>query len=246
MVSLNPLIKAQKWVNKKITNFTFVKVCLIAVLAVYLPLVIIGVILAMIFDPDSYFIWTNWISDLGSFNHTPFPYLYDLACIVAGILCIPVTFYLEKILAPIPETEEELRRMRAPRVNYRLASFGLFFGLIGNIGYIFVGIFSEDRAFPFSIAGFDADLHGLFSYITFAGFCISALFFGLLIAFSHSIIPKPIGIYAIFGPMITLVLNAIPTPFPGALLEWYLLFSILIWIIPAGIFIMNRGGSAIK
>ncbi|MHA2269537.1 MAG: hypothetical protein ACXAB8_17200, partial [Promethearchaeota archaeon] len=62
----------------------------------YISLLAIGVIVAAFLDPDGYTIWDNWISDLGSIDHTPTPFLYDIACIIAGSMTIPLTFYMEK------------------------------------------------------------------------------------------------------------------------------------------------------
>jgi hypothetical membrane protein len=72
------------------TDIKVVKICAMGVMIGYILLLIIGVIIAAILDPDGYTIWDNWISDLGSINHTPAPFLYDIACIVAGSM----TFHL--------------------------------------------------------------------------------------------------------------------------------------------------------
>jgi len=208
-----------------LTNFRNVRICLYLVLVGYVTILIVSVILAAISDPDGYTIWGNWISDLGSYNHTAFPYLYDIACILAGVLTVPFTFYLEKYLAP-----EGSSRMR-----YRLASYGWLIGLIGSLGYVFVGVFSEDRAFP--VAALGTNLHMLFSGVAFGGFTLSAICYGLIITCYETKIPKALGVYGIFGPAIVMILNAFGMP----LLEWMLLFSILAWIIPLSLIIMHHG-----
>ncbi|MHA2182348.1 MAG: hypothetical protein ACXAAH_13095, partial [Promethearchaeota archaeon] len=81
------------------TNHRVVKLSSYTVMIGYIFLLVIGVVIAALLDPDGYTIWDNWISDLGSFNHTPAPFLYDIACIIAGFMTIPLTFYMEKLLA---------------------------------------------------------------------------------------------------------------------------------------------------
>ncbi|MHA2038218.1 MAG: hypothetical protein ACW98X_17410, partial [Promethearchaeota archaeon] len=67
-----------------ITNHNVVKLSAFIVMIGYISLLAIGVIVAAFLDPDGYTIWDNWISDLGSIDHTPTPFLYDIACIIAG------------------------------------------------------------------------------------------------------------------------------------------------------------------
>jgi hypothetical protein len=50
-------------------------------------------------------------------------------------------------------------------------------------------------------------------------------------------IPKSLGIYGIFGPLTVAILNLVDsTP----LLEWFLLFSILIWVIPLSLIVLKK------
>ncbi len=116
-----------------ITNPIVVKISMIIVMIGYLSLLAIGVIIAALFDPDGYNIWDNWISDLGASNHTPTPFLYDIACIIAGSMTIPLTFYMEKLLAPLPN-EIQLRERHYSRLRFRLSSFAFLFNIIGNLG----------------------------------------------------------------------------------------------------------------
>jgi hypothetical membrane protein len=201
----------------------------------YISLLLIGVIIATIFDPDGYTIWDNWISDLGSFNHTPTPILYDIACIIAGSMTIPLTFYMEKLLAPLPN-ETQLGERYYSRLRFRLSSLAFFFTIIGNLGYIGVGIFSADRDYKIlSVLG--EGPHGIMSYLAFGGFTFGAFFMGWLIVLYNTKIPKILGIYGIFGPLTISIVNLIEsTP----LLEWLLLFSILIWLIPLSIVVLSK------
>jgi hypothetical membrane protein len=215
-----------------ITNFKLVKICGLLVIPGYIGLVLVGYIIAATLDPDGYTIVTHWISDLGGAAHTPAPYLYDIACILAGILTLPFTFYLEKLLAPLPN--EPWSENKYSRLRYRISSYAFIASIIGNIGYIGVGIFSEDRSPTlFGLVG----AHGLMSSLAFGGFTLGAFFTGWLIVLYDVKIPKTIGLYGIFGPLITLILFGI---YPSAFWEWMLLFSILIWIIPVALVIMRK------
>lgn len=218
-----------------ITNFTLVKHSAMIVMIGYISLLIIGVIIAVVFSPDGYTLRNNWISDLGSFNHTPAPYLYDIACIVAGSMTIPLTFYMEKLLAPLPK-RNQLREQHYSRLRFRLSSLAFFFSIVGNFGYIGVGVFSADRDFKFlSILG--EGPHGIMSYLAFGGFTFGAFFMGWLILLYKTKIPKVLGIYGILGPLITAIINLIEsTP----LLEWMLLFSILLWVIPLSLILFSK------
>ena len=217
------LIEFKNKFYEALTDFRNVKICLYVVLISYLSLLILGIILANL-NPPPYTIWTHWISALGDYKDTPFFYLYDAACIIAGILTIPFTFYLEKILAP---------EGNSSRMQVRLASFGWLFGLIGNVGYIIVGIFSEGRPVPYE----GGSLHGLFSVITFAGFVLSAMMYGLVIIIYETDFPKGLGVYGLIGPFVIFVLNIFGMP----IFEWLLLFSILAWIIPLSLVIIHQG-----
>jgi hypothetical membrane protein len=201
----------------------------------YIFLLIIGVIVAVLLDPDGYTIWDNWISDLGSINHTPVPFLYDIACIIAGTMTIPLTFYMEKLLAPLPK-RTKLSSEHYSRLRFRLSSFAFLFSIIGNFAYIGVGIFSADRDYEW-LELLGQGPHGIMSYLAFGGFTFGAFFMGWLIVLYNTKIPKILGIYGIFGPLIVTILNLIDgTP----LLEWMLLFSILIWIIPLSLIVLIK------
>ena len=216
----------KKFYNR-VTDYKFARICTMTVLLLYLPLIIIGVIIAALFGPDGYTIWTHWISDLGGIQHTPAPYLYDLAAITAGALTIPLTFYTEKLLAPMPQSTRECQY--TSRLRLRLGSYAFFFSIIGNLGYIGVGIFSEDRNY-FS-------LHNITSSLAFGGFSLGAFFMGLLIVLYNTKIPKLIGIYGVFGPLITIIVFLYTG---NPLWEWILLISILIWVIPLALTVFHK------
>jgi hypothetical protein len=217
------------------TNFNVVKISAMGVMFGYISLLIIGVIIAALLDPDGYTIWDNWISDLGSINDTPAPYLYDIACIIAGTMTIPLTFYMEKLLAPLPK-RTQLRGEHYSRLRFRLSSFAFLFSIIGNFAYIGVGIFSADRDYDI-ISSLGLGTHEIMSYLAFGGFTFAAFFMGWLIILYDTKIPKLLGLYGILGPLTVAILNLI---YGGELLEWMLLFSILIWIIPLSLIVLLK------
>ncbi len=229
------------WVEKlynKLTAPRTVRTCSYLVLILYIGLLVVAVIVAAVLDPP-YTVVDNWISDLGSSDHTPAPILYDLACICAGILTIPFSLYIEKHLAPIPRTAEDFP---APhRFSYRLTGAGYFFAMIGSLFYIGVGIWSGDRAEWYGLP-----MHVICSAAAFAGFAIAAIFLGIALMISdRKIVPSPfcyiLGTYGVFIPISFAIFNFTGLPgFTGELLEWSLLWAIMGWIIPLSIFTLRH------
>lgn len=215
------------WLFNRFINFKMVRIFTTAVILIYIPLIIIGIIVAAYLDPDGYSIVTNWISDLGGSPHTPAPYLYDIACIMAGVLTIPFAFYMENILAPLPKMGNP--QIHYSRMRFRLVSSAFLFSLIGSIGYIGVGIFSENRDYY--------NLHTITSSLAFGGFTLGAFFMGWTIVLYATKIPKLLGIYGIIGPLTTIIIFLL---IGNPLWEWLLLFSILAWIIPLSLFVFTK------
>jgi len=220
--------------SNKIYNFlinpNIIIKCGILLLILYPGLIILGIFIAMFFGTEGYSIYLHYISDLGSIKITPTPFLYDIACIIAGSLSLPFLFYLEKIIAPIPINPEELP---APhRWVYRLMGAAFISYLLGCIFYIGVGIFSADRNYFY--------LHDICSYGAFAGYIFAELFLGLLLIFSkQKFIPKVIGIIlGIFGLIFPVYIGGLNILYGGPFYEWLLLIVILIWMIPINIFLI--------
>ena len=211
-----------------LTNPKTIKISLYLSFLTFIPILIIGIFVAQL-DPDGYNFVDNFISDLGSFNHTPAPYIWDYGQIITSLLLVPFAFYMEKQIAPFPEKIEDLKN--CSRMRFRLSSAGLIWMLIGLIGLFGVGLFSEDRSDILAPIGL-MNLHGLFSLVVFLGIGIAAVFYGLGIAFYNTIIPKSLGIFMIFFPF-TLAVIYFSTMI--ILLEWILLLSLFIWIIPSAL-----------
>lgn len=209
---------------------------------IFLPAVIIGVIVAQ-FDPDGYNMIDNFISDMGSFNHTPLPYFLDYGAMLTCFFMIPLGFYIDKVLAPLPRNLNEPRE--SSRFRLRLGSYGLMFFLIGLIGFFGIGLFSEDRSGllkPWGLPG----LHGPFSYVVFGGLAFAGLFFGFLIVLYRTLIPKALGVYMMFIPPIPGVLFILGADPSRPFWEWMLLFSLFLWIIPVGLLIIIHAKEELK
>ncbi|MFX1340433.1 MAG: DUF998 domain-containing protein [Promethearchaeota archaeon] len=205
-------------------NPKVVKYSIISSMITFCSALVIGFIVAQ-FDPDGYNIIDNYISDMGSFNHTPLPYFLDYGAMITSILLIPAIFYMEYRLAPNPIESGEFSRMR-----YRLSSLGSFCMFTGFFGFFMVGLFSEDRTTSLG-------LHFIFSHVVFGGVVFSSIFYGLLILFYKTEIPRLLGLYMIIFPFLTAALMLM---YYTPLFEWIMLFALLIWVVPVfGIFLKN-------
>jgi len=224
------LQKKEEKIEVSLTIPKIVRISSIGVIVIFISALIIGVIVAQ-FDPDGYNIIDNYISDLGSFNHTPLPYFLDYGAMISAFLLIPILFYMEKQFAPLPKDEKDLQEYS--RMRFRLSSLGFLWMLFGTVGFFGIGLFSEDRTTPLG-------LHMIFSIIVFSGFVISGIFFGLLIIFYPTRIPRPIGIFMIFGPTIVAIIFLLNFPPSKPFWEWMLMISIFLWTIPVGIIIIKK------
>jgi hypothetical protein len=227
--------KSQSWVNRIYEKFSAPRTivyCGYLVMATYLGLLIVAIILATTFGPSGFSFTGTWISNLGNIDTTPAPYLYNIACIAAGMLSMPFIFYQEKFIAPIPHNPGELP---APhRWTLRLVSLAFFFTLMGNICYPGVGIFSEMRNYY--------DLHMIFTDLTFGSYMIGAFFLGLTLLITHqSIVPRPynyiIGPIGMTVPSGMIILSMIEG---NPLREWGTLWAILAFVIPVFLFTIHH------
>jgi len=228
----------ESWIDRiynKITAPKTIKICGYSSLLLFFGSISLGVIIAVAFGGHNYNIIDHWISDLGSYEYTPAPFLLDLAVISAGILLFPFHLYLEKYLAPIPRIPEDLPA--PPRMAYRLISLSFFFNCLGSVGMIGVGVFSEDR----DIAG----LHFIFSVLLFGSFAIGAIFLGLRFTFiKQDLIPKPynfpVGLYSLCVPLpvgFIAAINVFDSTGLAKLMEWVIFFVLIGLIVP--IFVMS-------
>jgi hypothetical membrane protein len=223
--------------SRAITQTKLVRFSVIINLIIFLPGLILCVIIAILYGPHGYSIRDNYISDLGSLNFTPVPLLFDSILMSGAILILPAFFYNSKYLTSgarkiIFNREEKLSRRILYIFIYVNAIIGLIFLLIGSIGMFGIGIFSEDRII---------ELHFIFSVLVFVGLIFGSLFVGIAIVLRKAICPRFLGFYMIIGPYLAgyLFLNP-PFMAPKPFLEWVMLFSFQIWLIPAAFFTLNH------
>ncbi|KKL68240.1 hypothetical protein LCGC14_2126950, partial [marine sediment metagenome] len=183
----------------------------LALMFSYLALLCISIITALAFGSSGFSFVLHTISDLGNSQFTPSPILFDIACIIAGLITIPYSFFCD-----------EMRK--SPKKHLEVISrSGLYFGILGGIGYMGVGIFSLERGGPNGI------FHGISAIVAFSGFVFSILFFSLYAFMQGDSKVKLLGICGIIIPLTMFILNGVlATP----LVEWLLLFSILLYTIP--------------
>jgi len=228
-----------------ITHPKTAKFSTLLAMLVFLPAIIIGVIVAQL-DPDGYTIVDNYISDLGSFNHTPVPLFLDWGAMITAFLLIPAVFYLDRLFAPYSRDLDAPRE--SSRLRLRLSSYALLFMLVGLIGLFGIGFFSEDRSNILEPWGVSIGLHGPFSYVVFGGLVIAGIFAGFVVFLYKSSIPRILGIYMIFIPAIPalcfLGIISAPDPRPewwtSPFWEWMLLFAIVVWLVPSGLVVIQE------
>lgn len=176
----------------------------------YISMIFMSIIIASNLGPTGYNLFEHTISELGLKLMTPLPHLFDIACMLAGIISIPYYFLLRKKVTSW--TQDSL-----------LLKLTMFIGFIGAIGYFFVGVFSLERSGPFFIT------HEIFAGLAFVGFVASIILFSVYIIRFQDKLLKSFGIFGMIFPVSFLVLYCI---FLAPILEWLLLISILIFSVP--------------
>jgi len=178
--------------------------------ASYIVLLILDIFLSSFFG---FSLITNYISDLGSKSVIPFPYMHDLICVFGGVVSLPVNFFVRKKLRIVYKSSKH---------SILFVELGVALGIIGNVGYVFLGVFSLDRAGPGDI------YHGFITFISFGGYILSIFFFSLNIVLSHKCKLKNLGLFGLVVP-ITLLFAYCALTIP--LIEWFLLSSILAFLL---------------
>jgi len=207
-----------------LTRPKVVKLTCYAAMIIFLSCLSIGIVLAQL-DPDGFNFVKNFISDLGSYNHTPFPKFLDDTAIYTALFLIPLTLHMEKELRGIGEGEGSL-------MQERLASYGLVTMIFGLIGLWGIGVFNEDVGGAFGAIIMGLDWHQIFSAVVFLGFGSAGLFYGLIVVFYKTKLPKILGVYMIFVPLTLAVVYLLTVYIP---LEWILLLSLFGYLIPSGL-----------
>ncbi len=231
--------KPINWVERvynKLTAPKTIEILGLVAVVLFFGLFISAVIVALPPGPihmEPYTIIDNWISDMGNHEHTPAPWLLDSALISTGILLLPFIFYIERYLAPIPRRPEDLPATQH-RFMYRLTGIAYFLNLMGSVGMVGVGVFSEDR--DYLLPG----SHFAFSIMLFGCFALGAIALGLALTISdRKLIPSPwnyiLGTYGVHGLLLAAgfagyhLLNGTSLE---KLMEWVIFFALVAWMIP--------------
>lgn len=226
-------------------NQKLIKICIYVSLITFLPGLLIGVLIAFFFGPESYNIIANYVSDLGSIRYTPAPFVLDAIVITTACFLVPVFFYIAKIIVSdtkniiFNSNESIFRRIFCIYIDLHVF-FGLLSLLSGAVGLFGIGLFSEDRTT-------ELGLHYTFSIIAFAGLAFGALFNGIaiLLKLKKTMFPRLLGLYMMVGPFIASILylfppNSVTRPF----LEWMMLLAAFLWLIPESLLILKNFKSA--
>lgn len=179
-------------------------------LAIYAALIVTNVLISSFFGFNP---TTNYISDLGSKEVIPFPYFHDLICIFGGLISLPTNFFVRKKLQV---------QYKNSKHSVLFLKIGALFGIVGNVSYIFLGVFSLDRAGPGQI------YHGIIAFISFGGYIISIFCFSLNIVLSHKCKLKNLGVFGLVVPILFVFLYCMITI---PLIEWFLLSSIALFML---------------
>lgn len=176
----------------------------------YIGLLAINIVISSFFG---FSLATNYISDLGSVRFIPFPYFHNLICVFGGIVSLPFNYFVRKKLRIVYKSSKH---------SILFVECGFALGIVGNIGYIFLGVFSLDRAGPGEL------FHGLTALFSFGGYAISIFFYSLNIVMSHKCKLKNLGAFGMIVPGSLMVLYFV---FSIPLIEWSLLSSILVFLL---------------
>jgi hypothetical membrane protein len=169
-----------------------------------------------------YSVLTHYISDLGRQAVFPFSWLHDVFCVFAGSISVPVTVSFSKKLKV---------RYKDSKHSLLFTKIGLVSGVFGNLGLVFVGIFSLDRAGP------GHSYHGISAFFAFAGIVVSIFFFSFNIVLSHKCALKKLGAFGLVVPLALFVLNcviAIP------IIELILYYSIIAFLLVLDCYVFKK------
>ena len=205
-----------------ITNPKIVKTSTIIAFIVVFSALIIGYIIAQ-FGPYGYNMIDNYISDMGSINYTPFPYMRTIGNVISGPFFIPITFYIKKKL-----TSKKIADI--PRLQSLLGNVGFIGMLTIFISMFFTGIITEDV---------NMLIHTFFAIIAIIGVFLAMTFYGLLIIKYPTVISKSIGVLMVINIPIIGFLTIIG--FPSTIFyEWMLLLSFYGFVILISVILIKN------
>jgi hypothetical protein len=162
---------------------------------------------------------------MATYRRSNYPWIYDIACFFGGVMTL-FLIYSNKVWLETKIQEKEKFNLK------NLLAIGVICGFVGSFFYPLIGIWSSERDLY-------NELHGIMTLITFGGFILNAVIFGILFL----LLEKNTG--TILIAILTLVIIPVffllyffdvPIGDYGNVFEWFLLFSILLWMISSSIF----------
>jgi hypothetical protein len=223
-----------KLINK-LTEPKLINICIELSMVIFLTGIIVGHIIASI--ATGYNMWDNYISDLGSFRYTPAPYILDSIAMTTSVILFPVIVYFSWSL--YQETKKEAEGKW--KIFFILMKIFIIIGFIllvsASVGFFGIGLFSEDRTTALG-------LHYFFSVVVFGSFAFASIFNGIVLVSQNRnfqlIYHKYIGIFMFINFFVSILFIVLPPLVSIHFMEWMMLFSLLLWFIPAAIAIRNN------
>ncbi|TXT63154.1 MAG: membrane protein of unknown function [Promethearchaeota archaeon] len=161
------------------------------------------------------------ISHMASAEFTPAPFLFDIGCILTGILSFPISLYIFNNLKE--KTNEEFKE-ESPKSFKFVMYLILISGILGDIGFIGIGLYSIDRNYW--------NIHFIFAGFLFVGYYLSAFLVGILVLFSKIKINKHIGFYGLISSTVLFLILAIFSFFNMEIVifEWISALMLYVWL----------------
>jgi len=229
----NPFFRFLKNLYINLNKIGLIKLCGLLAPIIFISGLIIAYIIAFIFGPEGYNMWDNYISDLGSFNYTPTPFILDSIAISTSIIFFPLFIYFSNQIYQNSKENKNLFWKIFHIIMKILAIIGFIFLILAIIGFFGIGLFSEDRTTEYG-------LHLTFSYIVFGGFSLSAIFNGIVILLKNTRFPRIIGLFMIFStPTFAILFLINPETLTRPFLEWMMFLSIAIWLLPIDLIMLK-------
>ncbi|MBD3212034.1 MAG: hypothetical protein GF311_05430 [Candidatus Lokiarchaeota archaeon] len=223
MKKLSLLREWKKKIGQKFKNYEFIKRTSKYAIHIYVSFLIIACFFAIYFGKEAFLVFNNLISHLGFYEYTPFPFIFNWACILSGILFIP--FFLNLFLRLKHNLKEGSLSMKHDRFFRNFSSAALYSGILGSVGLIGQGIFNMSWG--------DIFMHMIFSTLAFGGFVFLGFFMGLLIVIYDLKISINLGLYGVISTLLLLAFwfNHTSLEFVGfVFLEWIWMCISLSWM----------------
>ncbi|MBN2152994.1 MAG: hypothetical protein JW839_16195 [Candidatus Lokiarchaeota archaeon] len=189
----------------------------------YIALLVIGVAVAV--STSDYLPFERSISSMATTRYSSAPWIYDIACVVAGIGLIPLLCSIKQMFG----RDRTGHPGMAPSAV--MAAIAFYSGMVGSFCYPLVGIWSSGRDLY-------NELHSLATMLTFLGFIVAALFTGLAFVIGNigpaSTLAGLIGVVAV--PSFFVIYMTVDENYT----EWLLLFSLLAWVLLSATTVARR------